>query len=223
MVTVLKEQESLNNIVSEKNKKGLIFILVGIIAILFQKILFVVFGVIFLVIGLTIIESGKSFKKGAVGEKLVSQVLNNFPDDWFIINDIIVGKSQIDHIIVCPKGVYTIETKHHRGIIFGNANKQNWHQKLNRNCIPFYSPLKQANRHSFELSKYLKECSIKKWVNTIVVFTNQDVKLKVYSPTKNVIYLSELRTFLNNQQDHVNSDICNNIVECLIQLVPPKA
>lgn len=220
MATVLKEQESLDAIASKKFGHGVIIIIIGAIVFFFIPFIKII-GIGLVLIGIIVIKSGDSFSKGAEGEALVSDALEEFTDDWYIFNDMIVGNSQIDHIVICPKGVYTIETKNYRGTIYGNANKKEWLQVLGSNHkTSFYSPVKQGNKHSLELSKYLENSGLKIWVNTIIIFPNPEVQLKVYSPKVNVICLNELYSHMNAQRNVLNPGICNEIVDCLLELVP---
>lgn len=220
MATVLKKQESLDAIASKKFYQGVMLIIIGAIVFFFIPFIGII-GIGLALVGIIVIKSGGSFSKGAEGEALVSDVLEEFPDDWYIFNDMIVGNSQVDHIVICPKGVYTIETKNYRGTIYGNANEKEWFQVLeNNHKVSFYNPVKQGNKHSLELSKYLGNFGFKTWINTIVIFPNPKVQLKVYSPKVNVIHLDELYSHMDVQRNVLNPDICSEIVDCLLELVP---
>ncbi len=221
MAKVLKQQESLTYTFKQRAGIGLGFAVVGMVILIFLKQLGFV-GIILVILGIVLIGSGYKFQVGAVGEGRVAEILSSFPDDWYVFNDMIVGRSQIDHIVVCPKGVYTIETKHYQGTIYGNAEKQEWFQIIKRKT-PFYNPVKQGIGHSVALSKYLEESGFNKvWVNTIVVFTEPSVKLKVFSPRVPVIHQSKLGEFLNNQKQAMNPDECSKIAKCVQKLIYGK-
>ena len=56
--------------------------------------------------------------RGATGEEQVGGLLERFCDNrWFVIHDAIVGRGNIDHIVIGPAGVFTVETKSHPGPI----------------------------------------------------------------------------------------------------------
>jgi hypothetical protein len=57
------------------------------------------------------------FRKGAVGEAVVAHVLDNFPDDYYVINDITTDFGNIDHVVVGPSGAYIIDTKNWKGVV----------------------------------------------------------------------------------------------------------
>ena len=223
MAKVLKQQESLTSAFKKRTGLGLGFAIIGVIILIFFTQLGIV-GVILIISGIVLIGRGHKFQVGATGESLVTKVLSDFPDDWYVFNDMIVGRSQIDHIVVCPKGIYTIETKNYQGTIYGNAEKPEWYQVINYDYkTPFYNPVKQGNGHSLSLSKYLEKTGFKKiWVNTIVVFTEPSVELKVFSPKIPVIYLSELKDFLNKEKQLMNTIYCNKIADCVSKLIPAK-
>jgi hypothetical protein len=59
------------------------------------------------------------------------------------------------------------------------------------------------------------------WVNSIVVFTRPEVRLKVASTTVPVLYLTELRDYLHRQEQQVlASEACRDIAACLSELIP---
>jgi len=222
MARIMKQQESLKSAFKKRAGVGLGFAAIGAIIIAFFSQAALV-GIILIIAGLVLISSGHKFHIGAVGESRVTKVLSSFPDDWYVFNDIIVGRSQIDHIIICPKGVYSIETKNYQGTIYGNAEKQKWFQVINKYKTPFYNPVKQGIGHSVALSKYLEESGFNKvWVNTIVVFAEPTVELKVFSPKVPVIHQSKLSEFFNNQKQVMNPDECAKIAKSVHQLIHAK-
>lgn len=223
MAKILEQQTSLISAFKKRTGIGLGFIIAGVIILIFFKPLGLV-GIILIIIGIVFIDSGDKFQVGAVGESRVTEVLSRFPDDWYIFNDMIVERSQIDHIVICPQGVYTIETKNYQGTIYGNAEKQEWLQVINNHKkTPFYNPVKQGRTHSVALSKYLEKRGFKKvWVNTIVVFTEPDVELKVFSPKVPVIYLSKLSEFFNKQKKVMPPNERTKITKCIHKLIHTK-
>lgn len=210
MSNILKEQESLDSVYKERTQNGIILIIIGFVLLPVFGI-----GIYFLIKGARSLKEGSNFKTGAKGEKRVSKTLSEFSDDWYIFNDMIIGSSQIDHIIISPIGVYTIETKNHKGRIYGNSDHKEWSQVINPNYTkPFYNPVMQGNRHSYEFSKYLAKGGFNNiWVNTIVVFSRKNVQLKVYSPKVPVIYADELKEHLNHKRKVLAPELCANIAQ----------
>jgi hypothetical protein len=62
-------------------------------------------------------SSAERWARGAAGERKVGATLEGLGPDWHVLHDIYLGRGNIDHIVVGPGGVYTVETKSHRGRI----------------------------------------------------------------------------------------------------------
>jgi hypothetical protein len=56
-------------------------------------------------------------QRGATGEALVSAILQNFPDEFYITNNLSTPFGDLDHVVVGPTGVFIIDTKDWRGIV----------------------------------------------------------------------------------------------------------
>src|SRR4051812_27219000 len=69
---------------------------------------------------------GGSFKRdysnwaqGAEGEEVVGGILEGLAaEGWHVIHDVSFGRGNIDHIVVGPGGIFTIETKSRAGKIW---------------------------------------------------------------------------------------------------------
>jgi hypothetical protein len=55
------------------------------------------------------------WRRGAEGERKVGAVLEGLGPGWHVLHDVSLGRGNIDHVLVGPAGVFTIETKSHRG------------------------------------------------------------------------------------------------------------
>jgi len=64
----------------------------------------------------------KKWRKGAVGECMVSDVLSALSDEYWVINDITTDSGNLDHVVVGPTGVFAIETKHWRGTVAAGSD-----------------------------------------------------------------------------------------------------
>lgn len=114
--------------------------------------------------------------KGKIGESQVHNILMNLPDDFIILDDVVLltnngTTSQIDHIVVSKYGIFAIETKNYRGIIYGQDNQEEWTQVIpthvNYRSKPFktytyitknkfYNPVKQSIGHTYAIKSKLK-------------------------------------------------------------------
>ena len=59
----------------------------------------------------------QSWYLGAIGELEVGRILDRLGPEWHVLHAVPVGKrgSDIDHVVIGPGGVFTINTKHHDG------------------------------------------------------------------------------------------------------------
>jgi len=64
-----------------------------------------------------ILAESSSWYTGARGERAVADQLASLPRGWAVFHSLPVGDGHgdIDHVVVGPSGVYTINTKHHSG------------------------------------------------------------------------------------------------------------
>ena len=61
-------------------------------------------------------------RRGATGENLVGQILTNFPDDFYVINDLTTPYGNLDHVVVGPTGVFALDTKSWRGVVSADGH-----------------------------------------------------------------------------------------------------
>lgn len=57
----------------------------------------------------------KTWYSGALGEQVVARLLTQLPPEYTVLHSVPVGErgSDIDHVVVGPSGVFTINTKRH--------------------------------------------------------------------------------------------------------------
>jgi hypothetical protein len=99
--------------------------------------------------------------------------------------ELIKKSTQIDHVIVSPYGIFVIETKNHKGWVFGDANGRVWTQVLGgengwrayggHSHFTFYNPVTQNQGHIEEMSKQLKMPM--NYMTGMIVFTNPEAYL----------------------------------------------
>lgn len=93
-------------------------------------------------------------RSGDAGEKLVHSLIKRVASkDWVVFKDYMLstdGKTtEIDHIVVNPRGVFVIETKDYGGKIYGKDTRSEWLQVIGKSKTKnkFYSPVKQNAAH----------------------------------------------------------------------------
>lgn len=65
------------------------------------------------------------------------------------------GSTQLDHVIVSIYGIFVIETKNYRGMIFGSPEQEQWTQATYSGKYRFKNPLKQNAYHIKVLANLL--------------------------------------------------------------------
>ncbi len=102
---------------------------------------------------------------GELGEEYVANVLKQLTNDnkAYSFNNFIIeykeGHSiEIDHILICLGGVFIIETKSNKGIIFGDDNDEMWYARKKdwQEDKRFKNPVKQNQGHIYHLKKMFK-------------------------------------------------------------------
>ncbi len=171
-------------------------------------------------------RNAKFVKRGRAGEIKVSDKLEKYLDDnCFIINDVDLRfgkqKSQIDHIVVAPNGIFIIETKNWAGHLEGNETDDRWNQtkevKGKSIQVKLKSPIVQNARH-VETARMILDNSKVDWedIFSIVVISSRNTALDIDSTTP-VVYgdeLVELIKWTKSTRDYSEEEI-SKVIEIL--------
>ena len=207
--------------------KSILFIVLGIILFfgLAIHIFFVVLAIIFFFIGVYLWNKSTTWDIGAEGEEAVIRALQNLDSSFKVIHDVVLPTERvnIDHIVVGPVGTFVIETKNYNGII--KCYNDNWYRKKVGRRGTVYdagigNPSKQAKRNAVILNKWLESENIDVgYIVAVVVFTNEDVKLKLVRPTVKVVYVDELlEVFKGESNFRMTREKINSVAEKLYKL-----
>ena len=215
MAYVLKDEHNLSNWLNSLTHESAVLKYVMLIEIILA-VLFIIAGLIvfitkdsygFLIIAgvLTFFAAGhwvKQYenyknsgfiKRGREGEiKNSDRLERGLDDDYYIINDIDLAfgkkKSQIDHIVLGPNGIFVIETKNWRGKLIGNETDSVWKQvKEDKNGntieIKLGNPIVQNLRH-VETTKSVFEANgiNSDDVFSVVVVNNDNRDIRTTTP-----------------------------------------
>lgn len=148
-------------------------------------------------------------QKGKRGEQRVHDILSRLPEDYHILDDVVLktdkGTTQIDHVVVSKYGIFAIETKNYQGNIYGDDNRKEWTQLIVTKVTyakkwwktytyvtknHFYNPVKQSVGHAFRIKELLPAYPHIK-ILPVVVFTGDAVLNNVES-NHHVIYEDSL-------------------------------
>jgi len=65
--------------------------------------------------------------QGAVGEEQVGAILEDLrAEGWSAVHDVATGRGNVDHIVVGPGGLFTVETKSRRGRVDVGRIEERW-------------------------------------------------------------------------------------------------
>jgi Nuclease-related domain len=137
----------------------------------------------------------RNTRNGRLGERIVTDALRRLPDDYCLVNDVVLGarRGNVDHVLIGPCGVVAIETKRLAGHI--RCQGDTWYAKGRRRG----SISKQVNAGATAVRYVLIERhpelrdSVLRWVESIIVFTHPLCRLEVDRPRATVVRFSELR------------------------------
>lgn len=136
--------------------------------------------------------------RGKRGENKVKWVIGEtIENEQYVINDLILpnngSTSQIDHIVINPRGVFVIETKNYSGEIYGSENQREWTQCLAYGKVKnkLYNPLKQNATHVYNVRRVIGNLPI----HSLVVFVQNNTE---HIDANNVIPLSALKRTLSS-------------------------
>jgi hypothetical protein len=148
----------------------------------------------------------RAWRIGAAGERRVAARLERLPDPWTALHAIPVGDrgADIDHLVIGPGGVFTINAKHHpdaRVWVGGNTVMVNGHRQ----------PYVRNSRHEARRASRLLSVAVGTSVEVTGViaivgahtgFTikSQPVDVRVVARKGLVAFLTSLPTVLDEQQ-----------------------
>lgn len=83
------------------------------------------------------------FFKGARGEERVSEILRGLPAQYHVFNDFHAAGRRVDHVVIGPAGVFSVETKFWRG----HVTVEDGHVLLDGQ-LPDRDPVAQAQKEA---------------------------------------------------------------------------
>ncbi len=157
---------------------------------------------------------------GWFGEHLTKEALNTLPKDKYsIINDVFIkvnnSTHQIDHVIVSPYGIFSIETKQYNGYITGNKYDKKWIRHCKHKKYYYENPIRQNYGHVLAVCDllHLKEDKV---FNIVCIPSNAKLKIKDNGETqRNTTIVGKIITYnehiIDNVDEIVNIIKKNNI------------
>lgn len=150
-------------------------------------------------------------RRGAMAEEEVGSLLDQLPDGFFILHDFVSKRGNIDHIVVSPKGILTIETKSHKGVVTFDG------EKLKRDGQDFKKDfIRQAWAQAFSIRDLLARHGMEApKPQPVILFGNADVRVREKVKGVEIIGRRYLPAYLARQQDRMTRKDAEKIFELL--------
>ena len=169
---------------------------------------------------------------GKYGEYLIYKRLKSFEKNGakFLFNVYIPKKNgettEIDVLMVSPKGIFVFESKNYSGWIFGSEKQKNWYQTLPQGRYrshkeQFYNPIMQNHSHIKHLKSFLgKQVPMR----SIIVFSDRCTfqNVEINSDDISVIHRYEVAPVVSEICNQIQNDLLNenDITEIYNKLYP---
>jgi hypothetical protein len=185
--------------------------------------IFVLFIIALCAIGYIWFVVNKAKIKGKIGEFEASAILATLSNNKYkVFNNIILpskyGTSQIDHVVVSIYGIFVIETKNYKGLIYGGENSEKWTKNMWGKKYEFRNPLKQNYGHVKTLQQILKQ-SMSCFIPIVVFNDSADISVQTDKTVINLFHLRSAitshKTIMYTQEEVEN--ICNLLRQAAIE------
>jgi hypothetical protein len=149
--------------------------------------------------GSTAVKRSQDAERGTEAEKKVGDFLDSLPEGNFVIHEFDSGQGNIGHILIGPKGIFTIDTKSHRGVVEFSGTI------LLRDGRPFDKDfLKQAKAQCLLAEKILENWQIRNpRPEALLVFTDAFVKVRGKAKGVSVVSAGDFPRFLERLPDRM--------------------
>ena len=112
--------------------------------------------------------------KGARGEERVAGILRSLPEGYHVFNDFLACGKHVDHVVVGPAGVFSVETKFWRG----KVSLEDGHILLDGQ-LPDRDPLAQTRREAVLVKSQLAKSGWTGPVTPVLAFASDSFEAKI--------------------------------------------
>ena len=150
-------------------------------------------------------------RRGAVAEEAVGNLLGELPAGCFVVHDIASRRGNIDHIVISTKGILTVETKSHEGVVSCEG------EMLKRDGKPFEKDfIKQAWAQAFSIRELLASHGITApKPQPVLLFANADVQVRRQVRGVEILSRQDLPVCLKRLQTCITAKEAERIFEIL--------
>lgn len=163
-------------------------------------------------------------EQGRDGEKVVGQFLDNLKSsDYRVFHDIVGDNFNIDHVVICEHGVFTVETKTYSKPESGSAVVLVEDERVIVDSYPSDKIAIQAKAQASWLQKIIYKATEKKIkVQPTVLFPGWYVDST--KATKNIWFLhpEQLPAWIKNHKKVLSHDEVVNLTYCISQYIKTR-
>lgn len=147
----------------------------------------------------------RNLEGGRRGEQKMADLLaERLADDHVILNDLELRvaheRSQIDHLVLAPSGIYVIESKFWAGKLSGDVHDAQWTQrKSNGSARSVKSPVQQVERQRRMFVTLLSARVPEDRIHALAVFTHPAVELHIANAKDRVFTTRDAIRFINDR------------------------
>lgn len=162
--------------------------------------------------------------KGYMGETIVKMKLSSLDKEKYsVINNLVLENrggntysTQIDHLVISTHGIFSIETKNYKGLIYGSEYSKKWTQNIHGNKNDFMNPVLQNYAHMQAVKSILSKYYPNMRYFSIVAFS-PDAKVKVKVNDSVICKMSQVSKNIEELSDKeiLNSNDLKKIVELI--------
>ncbi len=143
----------------------------------------------------------EAFQLGEEGEeKTIQMIIQALDGTWTVFRNISLpgrNKGDLDIVLIGPPGVWALEVKNFRGSYRNIGETWEYHEGNKWKTVSS-SPSRQATRNAARLGNFLKADHLDVWVNSAVVWANEESPLFVENPSTSVWLYNRLPDELGN-------------------------
>lgn len=157
---------------------------------------------------------------GELGEHKINIQLDQLPKGCKYLSDLMVmnaksrtGYSQIDHVVITPRGLFVIETKNYNGEIKGKREDKSWTVS---NRFKMYNPFMQNYGHIQAIKSYLPSYKEVRYIS-LVSFTMRcrfsvDPELRKIQSDDLIVYDVELSEYIQRKMNRIQAEQSDTIL-----------
>jgi len=150
-------------------------------------------------------------RRGAVAEEDMGNLSGELPAGYFVVHGFVSKRGNIDHIVISTKGILTVETKSHRGIVTCEG------EMLRRDGKPFEKDfIRQALAQAYFIRILLIRHGISAPITQpVLLFANADVRVRQQVRGVEIFSRRYLPVYLGRLQSRMSAKEAEKIFEIL--------